>query len=71
MSSSAAESQQPGHWENALAIISETPLDWEYLLRRARFGARRMLSLLIYAQSNDFIVPDRIVRSLFETVYTG
>jgi hypothetical protein len=65
----SAESQQPVHWENALGVIARTPLDWEYLARRARFAARRVLSLLIYAQSNDLIVPDPIIRSLFAAVY--
>jgi predicted nucleotidyltransferase len=57
------------HWHDALGIIATTELDWEYLLRRARHGARRVLSLLIYAESNDLVVPERAVRKLFETIY--
>jgi hypothetical protein len=38
-------------------------------MRRARqAGARRVLSLLVYAQSNDLVVPDRVIDDLFEMV---
>jgi predicted nucleotidyltransferase len=57
------------HWHDALGIIAATELDWDYLLRRAQYGARRVLSLLVYAQSNDLVVPERAIRELFETIY--
>jgi hypothetical protein len=57
------------HWHDALSIVATTELDWDYLVRRAAFGARRVLSLLIYAQSSDLVVPERAIRDLFETVY--
>ena len=63
------QSQEPQRWENALGILAHSPIDWEYVERRARFAARRTLALLIYAQSNDLIVPDRTIRSLFDSVY--
>jgi len=63
------QSQEPQRWENALAILARGTIDWDYLERRARFAARRTLSLLIYAQSNDLIVPERTIRSLFDSVY--
>ena len=59
------------HWFDALALISRCDLDWEYLLRRARRGSRRVLSLLIYAQSNDVLVPDGVIRRLSEAIYQG
>ena len=59
----------PRHWYDALSIIAGTEIDWDYLLQRSRYGPRRMLSLLIYAQSNDLIVPDRPVRELFGAIY--
>ena len=31
---------------------------------RARRGPRRMLSLLLYAQSTDLAVPDHVIRRL-------
>jgi predicted nucleotidyltransferase len=58
----------PRHWHDALAMVAHADLDWDYLLRRARHGPRRVLSLLVYAQSNDLAVPDDVVRSLFEVV---
>lgn len=45
------------HWNDALALIAACDIDWEYLLERASRGARRVLSLLVYAQSNDLVVP--------------
>jgi nucleotidyltransferase DUF2204 len=60
--------QSPRHWFDAIAMLSRTDLDWDYLLQRARKGARRVLSLLLYAQSNDVLVPDAVVKRLFELV---
>lgn len=65
------DEHMPRHWHDALAIVSRGDLDWEYLLTRARqHGARRVLSLLIYAQSNDLVVPAGPIRALFDAVYT-
>jgi predicted nucleotidyltransferase len=58
------------HWHDALSLITTSELDWSYLVRRAQHGARRLLSLLIYAQSSDLVVPDSVIRELFEIVYT-
>jgi predicted nucleotidyltransferase len=63
------DEQTPRHWHDALGVIADNELDWEYLARRARHSARRVLALLIYAQSNDLVVTDDVVRSLFESVY--
>lgn len=58
------------YWHDALGILGRGDLDWEYLLRRARqYGARRLLSLLIYAQSNDIAVPNHVVRELSSAIY--
>lgn len=67
------EYETPEHWYNAMAILAkqdlERDIDWDYLLRRARLGARRILALLVYAQSTDVPVPNRYVRELYRTVY--
>ena len=64
------DEHMPRHWHDALAIVSRCRLDWDYLVRRARrHGARRVLSLLVYALSNDLIVPSGPVRALFEEVF--
>lgn len=64
------DEHMPRHWHDALGIISSCEMDWEYVMRRARqHGARRVLSLLVYAQSNDLLVPDWIIRRLAEAIY--
>ena len=63
--------ETPRHWHDALGVIaaSGAEFDWEYLLRRARKGPRRVLSLLIYATANDLIVPESAIRRLFDALY--
>ena len=63
------EDQVPEHWYNALGIMARTPLDWDYLVHRAQFSPRRILALLIYAQSNDLIVPEEPVQALYRQIY--
>lgn len=60
-----AAEHAPRHWHDALAIIATTDLDWDYLIRRARRGIRRVLALLLYAQSNDLPAPSWVIRELF------
>ena len=57
------------HWFDALAILGRAEIDWEYLLLRGRVGARRILALLIYAQSSDILVPDWVIRRLYDDSY--
>jgi predicted nucleotidyltransferase len=60
----------PTYWHDAVGILSESEIDWDYLVRRAlRHGARRMLSLLIYAESNDLVVPDGVIEKLVAEIY--
>lgn len=59
----------PRHWHDALGLIAAFKLDWDYVLYRAQRGARRVLALLLYAQSNDLLVPDRAIRSLYKAIY--
>jgi predicted nucleotidyltransferase len=63
------DEQTSRHWHDALGVIAHQELDWDYLLRRARHGARRVLALLVYAQSNDLIVPDETIRALHASIY--
>ena len=64
------DEHMPRHWHDALAVLAVSELDCDYLTRRARqYGARRVLSLLLYAQSNDLIVPSTPVRNLFEAIF--
>lgn len=59
------------HWFDALAILGRADLEWEYLLHRARLGARRVLALLIYAQSSDILIPTWVIKRLYEEVYAS
>ena len=66
MKALAHREEVPRYWHDALGIIAARELDWEYLVARARHGPRRTLSLLVYAQSEDLVVPETAIRSLFE-----
>jgi predicted nucleotidyltransferase len=59
----------PGHWHDAIALLTHANLDWEYLLRRARRAPRRILSLLLYAQSVDVFVPNGVIHQLYSNVF--
>lgn len=59
----------PGHWHDATALLSHANLDWGYLIRRARRAPRRVLSLLLYAQSNDIWVPNFVINELFQGIF--
>ena len=59
----------PGHWHDALALLSHATLDWDYLIRRARRAPRRILSLMLYAQSADIWVPNRVVNELYRVLF--
>ena len=70
MKALTADEHMPHHWHDALGVITGSDLDWDYLVARARrHGARRVLSLLLYAQSNDLGVPVKPVRALFESIF--
>jgi len=68
MKALAFSEQTPTYWAEALSIIARNDLDWEFLLRRARHGVHRVLSLLVYAQSQDLAVPAAAIRALFALV---
>jgi predicted nucleotidyltransferase len=52
------------HLNDLLDLIRIHEMDWDYLIRRSRISPRRVLSLLLYAQSLDLLVPDRIIKIL-------
>jgi hypothetical protein len=60
----AHEEYTPRHWHDALCVLADADLDWDYLARRAQNGPRRVASLLLYAQSNDLPVPDEAVAAV-------
>jgi predicted nucleotidyltransferase len=65
----AHQEHNPHHWHDALAVLKQGNLDWEYLLKRAKHAPRRILSLLIYGQANDIAVPNEVIKRLYRTVF--
>lgn len=65
----STKEETPNYWYNALGVLGKSNLNWDYLLERASHGPRRVLSLLIYGQSQDLPIPDHAIRRLFDTVY--
>lgn len=59
----------PHHWHDALSVLSHAKVDWDYLLHRARKAPRRLLALLMYAQSDDIWVPNQVVQRLYQTIF--
>lgn len=60
------------YWYDAVSIIAHSELDWDYLVARAReHGARRLLSLLLFATSLDIVVPPEPIETLCEAIGTG
>lgn len=57
------------YWYNALAVLAATDIDWDYLVQRSSRGARRVLALLVWAQSDDRPIPDGVIRRLIEAIY--
>jgi len=62
------DEETPRHWYDALGMIAGGPLDWDYLVRRARKSPGRMLSLLTFARSNDLLVPRAAIERLYRMV---
>lgn len=69
MKAIAHEEHTPRHWHDALGLLAGEDFDWEYVVRRARYGRRRVLALLVYAQANGVEIPDEPIRGLFTAVY--
>jgi predicted nucleotidyltransferase len=69
MKAVATDEDTVRYWHDALSLLGRPDLDWGYLLHRARkHGARRVLSLLFFAQSIDLLVPEEVVAELLEAV---
>lgn len=66
----AHDEQSARHWNDAMSLIAACDLDWDYVLERSVRGPRRVLSLLIYAQSNDLVVPNWVIQKMYDTIYT-
>jgi predicted nucleotidyltransferase len=56
------------HLMDLLSILRTCEIDWDYLLKRARQGPRRVLSMLLFAQSLDLLVPERVIKTMVHTL---
>ena len=65
----AHDEQSSRHWHDALALLGLNDIDWDYLLERGRHTPRRLLSLLLYAQSVDLVVSEDAIHRLYATLY--
>lgn len=65
----AHDEETSRHWFDALGVVAAGTLDWEYLVRRADKGPRRVLSLLLYATSVDLVVPPSVIRRLHDRAF--
>lgn len=65
----AHQEDNPHHWHDALAVLKQGNLDWDYLLKRAKHAPRRILALMIYGQSNDIAVPNEVIKKLYRCVF--
>lgn len=68
MKALAHSEETPRYWFDALSILARIDLDWDYLVRRARVGPRRVISLLFYGQAMDLVVPDEPILALLDAV---
>jgi predicted nucleotidyltransferase len=65
----AHQEDNPHHWHDALAVLTQGNIDWNYLFKRSRYCPRRVLALLIYAQSNDIAVPIDLIEKLYKSIF--
>lgn len=65
----AHDEESTRHWFDALGLVAAGSLDWDYLVRRAAKGPRRVLSLLAYATSLDLVVPSRVIRVVHDFAF--
>jgi hypothetical protein len=57
----------PRHWYDALALLQRPDLDWDYLVTRSlEYDSSRLLSLLLYARSEDRAIPAEGIDRLFK-----
>lgn len=71
MEAASHSEDTPHYWSNGLATLVSTEIDWPYLLERAKLSPRRVLAMLIYAQSDDLAVPNEVIERLYRTIYDG
>jgi predicted nucleotidyltransferase len=71
MKAVSCDEASPRHWYDALGLVARSDLDWAYLYRRSLRAQRRVLSLLLYAQSIDYFIPEPIIKSMLGRITQG
>jgi len=56
------------HLNDLLNLIRTHEMDWDYLIQRSRIGPKRVLGLLLYAQSLDLLVPNHVIRIMADAL---
>jgi predicted nucleotidyltransferase len=52
-------------WFDAVALVDRDDVDWDYLIRRAEaFGLQRVLSLMLFAETQGVTVPATVISRL-------
>ena len=69
MKAVSTEEEIAHYWFDGLAVLVQVDIDWDYLIERAQHGTKRILSLLVYAQSSDLLIPDDPIHKLFHLIY--
>jgi len=59
------------HWHDALSVLSQSKVDWDYLLHRSRKAPRRLLALLVYGQSCDISIPNFVIQRIYESLFSS
>jgi len=67
----ACDEASPKHWYDALGLIGQNEMDWNYLEKRSLRAQRRVLSLLFYAQSIDYFIPGAVLHSMMRRIEDG
>ena len=68
---SPGRQETPRYWYDGLSVLTRNEPDWDYLLRRARHGPRRVLSFLVFARSNGLVIPERAIGALRDLLAVG
>jgi predicted nucleotidyltransferase len=59
----------PTYWYHGLTALAHGVEDWDYVIRRAEKEPHRVLSLLIYGESEGLSVPEVAARRLFDMTH--
>jgi predicted nucleotidyltransferase len=65
----AHKENSPRHLHDVAAVVSRQNIDWPYLSWRARLGAKRVLSFLMFARSEGVDVPSEVITEMVERIY--